>query len=305
MAFAFHANTLAFGGQRSEHGLRRLLPSQASVTLPPEGGFGESAIENYSEDGVSIYRAESRVYGSSYRNRLFKTYANVSVYGLDIAGMVQADVLSASITSINERVNDCTSESKISFDANIIGLVIAGEPYNVEIDTTPFSKHGTFGEFTSAFARMSEYEVRRTADAYNWPYEECVTEPLAGPKRFHVPERCKNGLRATIVRNITPAVTGGKLCPPRQGFSIEVAGLGVLHLGEVQLTTGRRSINLLRVDLGQSLGGVMRIDEAVVEENAPRPMALALASAPEGDTPASGGYTVAHATGNGTDFGPP
>jgi hypothetical protein len=319
MSFSFHANTLAFGGQLDEAGSRQFLPSQASVTLPPEGGFGESSVTNYSENGVSFYRAESRVYGNSFDNRLFKTYASVTVYGLDIAGVVQADVLSASITSINERIAGCTAESRISFSANIVGLVIDGVPYDVQLDAAPFLEHGTFSEFTDSFASMNEDQVLVRAAAYNWPFDECRTllRSLTGGEdqiTYHVPQRCRTGLRATLVSDIVPSLRGGNAAPPlkRQGFTIEVPNLGVVHLGEVLLTTGRRGINLLRVELGKTLETAF-----VQQDSQPEPPPVGenrLHAVAAGETiepiaadggGTGGGYTVVHAVGNGTDFGPP
>jgi hypothetical protein len=317
MAFSFHANTLAFGGQVDEPGCaRKYLPSQASVTLPPEGGFGESAISDFCEDGISFHRAESRVFGDAFDNRLFKTYANVTVYGLDIAGLVQADVLTASIISINERVAGGTSESRISFDANIVGLVINGHPYDVRLDPTPFRKYGTFGEFTDSFATMDEQTVRAAAETYNWPFEECrtVTRSLKAGEQdlvsFHVPERSRQGLRATLVRDIVPSLRDGDTPPlKRQGFTIEVPGLGVVHLAEVLLTTGRRGINLLRVELGKTLDGLPMIPAGIPPSTGDmRLHAVAVGeTALPAEPPAGsgGGFTAVHVVGNGTDFGPP
>jgi len=301
MPFSFHANTLAFGGEFEQtNSRRRLLPSQASVTLPQEGGFGESTVSEYYEEGISFYRAESRVYGNAFENRLFKTYANVTIYGLDIAGILKADVLSATITSINRRQGEWPSESQVSLDANIVGLVIAGVPYDVELDTAPFLKHGTFGEFVNSIPAMSEAEVRETAARHNWSFEACQTTTPEGTI-FHAPAGSVNGLRATIVRNIKPAFP--EYAPlPRQGFTLEVPNLGVVHLGEVLLTTGRRTVNMLRIQPGMTLADLV-IQPVPPELAAAVPGALALAEI----EPESSDYTVTvcNATGNGTDFGRP
>lgn len=303
MSFSYHANTLAFGGQIERSSFRKMLPSQASVTLPPEGGFGESIVSDFADGDVSFYRAESRVFGNSYQNRLFKTYANVTIYGLNIAGVIQADVLSASITSINQRVENCTSESRISFDASMVGLTIDGQPYDVDLDTSPFLQNGTFSEFKESVRRMSQDDAEALCSRYNWPIEECQTPDERGQLQFHVPRRCENGLRATILRDIRPAVAGEKSGLRRQGFTIEVPRLGLVHLGEVMLTTGRRGINLLRVELGKTLDlGFQPVASAQITEE-PRPLALAFTS--DAISTETGGYTVAHAVGNGTDFGPP
>jgi hypothetical protein len=306
--FNYNAHTVAIGGQIEENDSKRALPSAASVTLAPDGGFGESCVTDYCEDGISIYRAESRVYGSAFKDRftgktrLFKTFANVTIYGLDLKGIVQADVVSASITSINERVNDCPGESRISFDASIVGLVINGHPYDVELDTKPFRDYGTFSSFTESFTKMNADQVQAAANAYNWKFADCQTGD-----RFHVPKQCQNGLRATVLSNIKSAVTGDQAELNRAGYTIEVPGLGLLHLGEVLVLVGKRSINTMRIEPGKSLADLMEqpIDvPAPTMQRTEGEQRFALAAAKSGGT-SGGGYTVANVSGNGTDFGPP
>jgi hypothetical protein len=308
MPFSFHANTLAFGGQFEEAGSKRkLLPSQASVTLPQAGGFGESTVSDYCEEGISFVRAESRVYGNAFDERLFKTYANVTIYGLDIAGILQADVLSATIISINRRLSERPSESQISLEANIVGLVIDGVPYDVKIDTAPFRENGTLGEFVNSFTRMSGEEVQSAAAAYNWAFQDCQTETAEGTK-YHAPAAGSNGVRATLVRDITPAFPGQETNLSRNGFTLNVPKLGLVHIGEVLLTTGRRTINMIRIEPELTLRNMLS-EPAQAEPAVTGTHVLALAGL--GAAPASltdsGSYTatVGNLTGNGTDFGRP
>lgn len=308
MPFSFHANTLAFGGQLDEaRSKRKLLPSQASVTLPQEGGFGESTVSDYCEEGISFYRAESRVYGNAFQNRLFKTYSNVTIYGLDIAGILQADVLSATITSINRRQGDCPSESQISLDANIVGLVIDGVPYDVELDTAPFLRYGTLTDFINSFSGVSRAQIEAAAATHNWALAAVQTQTPQGTI-YHAPTGCQNGLRATIVRDIKPALPGQQMTLSRNGFTLEVPNLGLVHLGEVLLTTGRRTINMIRIDPERTLED--QAGEPVpseIDTTAPRALALAEFDAEplSAAEPSSYTVTVCNATGNGTDFGNP
>lgn len=315
MAFTFHANTLGFGGQIDKPGLKPLfLPSQASLTLPPSGGFGESSVNNYAEDGVSFYRAESRVFGSSFNDTIFKTYANVTVLGLDIQGRIQADVLSTTVTSINERKNGCTTESRISFDATMVGLVIDGQPIDVEFDPEPFRRYGTFDEFVQSFKGLDEQQMTERAAAYNWPIDECQTRVEGGRKEFHIPKRCSTGLRASLLRSTTPTLAPGLIHGvTRQGFSIEVSGLGLVHIGEVLLKAGRRRINLLRVELGKTLGDLpMKRVSMASGGDEPRMLAVGMTEGSAdlvilnggGGGLDGGGYTFASGEGNGTDFLP-
>jgi len=313
MAFTFHANTLGFGGQIEQPGARaRYLPSQASLTLPPNGGFGESSVANYDEDGVSFYRAESRVVGSAIDDRIFTTFANVSVIGLDIHGRIQADVLNTTVTSLTRRDQDgCMNESRISFDATILGLVIDGHPIDLEFDPDPFRRNGTFREFVDSFASLGEEEATKRAAAYNWPFDECHTLLGNGSKKFHIPTRCTTGIRASLLRRTTPRLAPGEIPGlTRRGYTIEVKGLGLVHIGEVLLKTGRRRINLMRIELGKSLAdlpttrvslpaahGEPRLHAVAMAKGAAEPMSL---DGSEG----GGGYTFASGEGNGTDFLP-
>lgn len=306
--FNYNAHTVAIGGQIEENHAKRPLPSKASVTLAPDGGFGESCIDNYCEEGISIVHADSRVYGTSFKDkftgktRLFKTFASVTVYGLDLNGVVQADVVNASITSINERINGCPGESQISFDASIVGLVINGRPYDVELDVKPFRDHGTFSSFTQSITRMNADEVQAVANSYNWKLADMQTDD-----QFHVPKECQYGLRATILKNIKSGLSDAVPELNRVGYTIEVPNLGLLHLGEVLVLVGKRSINTIRVELGRKLADLVvePIDlEPMTVQRSEGEQRFALAEA-RGGGGLGGGYTVASVTGNGTDFGPP
>jgi hypothetical protein len=312
MAFTFHANTLAFSGQLDEPSDRRTkyLPSQASVALPPEGGVGESTVQNYSEEGVSFYRAESRCFGNSFEDRIYNTFANVMVTGLDIRGVIQADVLNSSVTSVNRRERGSTTESRITIDANIVGLVINGHPIEVDLDTERFRRHATFTEFVNSFQTLSLEEMTELAAAYNWPLEECMTtkeENGVTVTTFHVPKRCSTGLRASLLRDTCPRLAEGEIPGiRREGFTIEVADFGLIHLGEVLIKAGRRRVNLLRVELGKTLEGKSTPRASLATAAAaPRIQAVALGEAPtQPSLVRGGGFTLCSGEGNGTDFLP-
>lgn len=317
MAFTFHANTLAFGGQINEGRATKYLPSQASVALPPSGGFGESAVTSYNQEGISFDRAESRVLGSTFddgASKTYTTYANVSVLNLDIDGRIQALALTSGVKSVNTREGECTSESRISFDANIAGLVIDGVMIDITFDLETFSRHGTFDEFVNSFRSLNEEEMTARAEAYNWPIEECRdVEDVDGRRvvKYHVPRRCTTGIRASLLRSTKPRLAPGEIPGiTRRGFTIEVDGFGLIHLGEVLLKAGRRRINLLRVERGKSFdggpsnrvslpatGGEPRLRAIAMTETNPEPASLTSGGS-------GGGYTFCSGEGNGTDFLP-
>ncbi len=318
MAFTFHANTLAFGGQINEGNATKYLPSQASVALPPSGGFGESAVTSYSQEGIKFDRAESRVLGSTFddgASKTYTTYANVSVLNLDIENRIQVLALTSGVKSVNTREGDCTSESRISFDGNIAGLVIDGVMIDVTFDLDTFSRYGTFDEFVHSFTTLSEAEMIERAEAYNWPMEECkdVVEVEGHPVvQCHVPRRCTTGIRASLLRSTKPRLAPGEIQGiTRRGFTIEVEGFGLIHLGEVLLKAGRRRINLLRVERGKTLdGGTSNRVSLPATGGEPRLRAIAMATTnPEPSALTSGGgsgggYTFCSGEGNGTDFLP-
>jgi len=315
MPFNFHATTLALGGQLEGADRKaRYISSQASVSLPTDGGVGESTVQDFEQDGISFYRAESRVFGNAFENRIFKTYANTSVYGLNIDDLIQVDVLSSTVTSINERVGDCATESKISFDVNIVGLVIDGLPIEVELETESFRRNATFGDYIGSFPKMTEAEVAKYAAAYNWSFNDCKTvtqQDGLEVTSYHVPAACQNGLRASVVCRTTPELRPGEVRGiTRQGFTIEVANFGLIHLGEVLMIPGRRSINLLRIERGKTLAS-LPISRASLPAADAQPGIHAVAmTGTTAETaslvsPTGGSVTVCRTEGNGTDFGSP
>lgn len=312
MGYSFHANTLAFGGQIEPAGSTRpkYLPSEASVTLPPTGGIGEAFGGPYDNEGVSYLSARSYVTGSAVGKDAYNTYANVTVTELDIQTRIQVQVLNTTVTSMNRRdANGCIGESRIWFDANIIGLVIDGHLIDVDFNPEPFRRWATFDEFVRAFPAMPEEEAKGLIDAYNWPIEEC-TDPGSG--KYHIPTRCSTGIRASLLRSTTPKLAPGEINGiTRRGYTIEVAGFGLIHLGEVLLKAGRRRINLMRVELNKTLDDKAMVTAPLTEAGgAPRLVAAGLDAGSEliAAVPESGGgggtYTFASGEGNGTDFLP-
>ena len=311
MGFSFHANTLAFGGQIESPGSRpKYLSSEASVTLPPTGGIGEAVSGPYDQEGISFLSARSYVTGSAFGDSAYNTYANVTVNNLDIQGRIQAQVLNTTVTSMNRRdANGCIGESRISFDANIVGLVIDGHLIDVDFNPEPFRRNATFDEFVRAFPAMPPDEARSLAEAYKWPLDECLDETTG---RYHIPSRCSTGIRASLLRSTDPALAPGEINGiTRRGYTIEVAGFGLIHLGEVLLKAGRRRINLMRVELGKTLDGASMLSAPLPEGGGLPRLAAAgmdggadvIALVPEAGG-LGGTYTFASGEGNGTDFLP-
>ncbi len=316
MGFSFHANTLAFGGQIDEPGVRtKYLLSEASVILPPGGGIGEAVSGPYSKEGISFESARSYVTGNSFGEQVYNTYANVTVTDLDINGRIQVQVLNTTVTSKNHRDADgFVGESRISFDANIIGLVIDEHLIDVDLNPEPFRRYATFDSCVNGFRNMPAEEAKALIAAYNWPLDECVTTSTteAGVvTSHHVPRRCTTGIRASLLRSTTPALEPGEISGiTRRGYTIEVAGFGLIHLGEVLLKAGRRRVNLMRVELGKTFDAVPIVRAPLTDAGSePRLMVAGLDGAPENITLAAPGgttgtYTFASGEGNGTDFLP-
>lgn len=317
MSFSFHANTLAFGGQIEQGGRTKYLPSEASVTLPPGGGIGEVVSGPVDREGISFRSSRSYVSGKSFNDTVYTTYANVMVHDVDIEGRIQVQVMNTSVTSVNRRDDyGCTGESRISFDVNMVGLVIDGHLIEVEFNPEPFRRHATFAEFVDSFQQMPADQAEELIEAFNWPIEECRTlhcGPNGDETRYHVPRRCSTGIRASLLRTTTPRLAPGEIPGiTRRGYTIEVAGFGLIHLGEVLMKAGRRRVNLMRVELGKTLDGGTVLRAPLADAGGePRMSASGFAANTEMLTllaaplPSDrGSYTFASGEGNGTDFIP-
>jgi hypothetical protein len=239
-SFRYHANAQALSGYLNRP-VQRVIEVQAGTTLPATGGHSHTRVENYRFDGfVSFKAGYSHVSGSEKgedNKTIYTTLATTTVEGLNILDVVTAD-----------RIVSRLSSSQISGDeprilvigSRIENLRIAGYPIEVELDHELAMHLDTFAAVRKEFARSADF--RKIASG--------SFQSKKSPKDVERNE----GVGFSLVRNLLCAELPGI----RRGDHREVLvvpGFGSIHLAEVLVEQGRKSLTMLRVELGSPTAG--------------------------------------------------
>jgi len=263
--FVYNASALGLGGVINHAGgSTTVLSSLASVALAPTGGEGSALVENYSKDGISFARAESRVAGFESKPDLFTTYTDIFVTGLSVFERFKVALMQVTMTSTRH-----IAESDSTFDLRAIyrGVEADGEEIIPAIDVE-LCNAGTYGDFKSTL----QGNVEQYAARLNVP-EASLIEAIKVD-------------RQPILGAIVSGVHRRDKSLACQGNKLTIENFGTVRFGEFLVKPGRRRINLLRFTFGK--------------DGAAGPQTLQL-RADAGD---SGSLTIASVDGNGVPVWP-
>lgn len=225
--FTFNASALGLGGVLEYDDRTIVVPSLASVALPPTGGEGSVVVENYSRDGVSFTRAESRVTGYPVgKGATHTTYCDILITNLNLFDTLKVAMMTASLTS----THSTPDESRFELRAMYRGVQIGDDEIVPEYDLD--------------LVDCSTYELfakRVTADRALESYAEQFDVPK---KKLAAAAQNQQPLHGAIVKELR----GGAKDLERKAHKIIVPGFGKLHFGELLVKPGRRRLNLLRID---------------------------------------------------------
>ena len=216
--FHFHAEGHAFSGE-FRHPVWCLIPAQASASLPTIGGHSSAHAENFQfQDFVSFKSAQTHISGKRRRDDTFATHATTTIHGLNILGVVTADLVVCRLTSVHspkEREGHIIAE-----DSRFEGLRIKGEDVKVILRHDLLVKCKTFEDLTKGIA--SDTKSGKIA----------VT---------------KDGVAVcSLVEKIETKLKG---VDPKRHL-IEVPNFGKIFLAEIFAEPGTRTLTMLRLELG-------------------------------------------------------
>lgn len=216
--FHFHAEGHAFSGE-FRHPVWCLIPAQASASLPTIGGHSSAHAENFQfQDFVSFKSAQTHISGKHRRDDTFATHATTTIHGLNILGVVTADLVVCRLTSVHspkEREGHIIAE-----DSRFEGLRIKGEDVKVTLRHDLLVKCKTFEDLTKGIA--SDTKSGKIA----------VT---------------KDGVAVcSLVEKIETRLKG---VDPKRHL-IEVPNFGKIFLAEIFAEPGTRTLTMLRLELG-------------------------------------------------------
>ncbi len=273
--FHYHASAHALSGELTRP-VQRVIEVQAGISLPSTGGVGSSHVENFRVDEVvSFKRAYSHVAGSLKEEngkKIHTTHATATVEGLNILDVVTADRVVARLSSSFE---EPPPEKPGPFEGKVLlvgskfeNLSIAGYQVDVELDHELLSLElGTFAAVRDSF-RARGSKLRQIADETLKArgVNRALPEVLApeGPLlcsivkevHFKEPGFCKlqedegnDKKNKEKKKFIPPGVE------PIGRHAYHIVDFGDVFLAEVLCRHGRKTLTMLRVELGSPNGG--------------------------------------------------
>jgi hypothetical protein len=231
---------------------------QAPVSLPTTGGHGSSRVENFRvREFIHVKAAYSHVSGSEQRdgNKIFHTtLSTATVEGLNILDVITADRVicrvssfwtdpgpkpgpNASADSKEAYAVDCHSHFSFS-GSRFENLKIAGHEVKPKLNSKLVAELPTF--------RHVQKELAKNGDFFKMVQDPFQTgQPIDSPGKT-------GGFLCSISEDLTPLT-----CPTMKahGHTIEIPHVGRVYLAEVLMDPFRRTLTMIRFELGSPVGG--------------------------------------------------
>ena len=262
--YHYHASAHALSGELTRP-VPHVIEVQAGISLPSTGGAGSSNIENFRVDQVvSFNRAYSHVAGSVKQENgktTHTTHATATIEGLNILDVVTADRVVARLSSSFEeppRAKPGPYEGNVLLvGSKFENLRIAGYRVEVELDHKLFLGLGTFAavmdHFKSKQSKLREIAME-TLKARGVNRELPKELAPAGPllcsvvKQVHFKDPAC-GTREREGEFDHPGVE------PIGRHAYHVVDFGDVFFSEVLCQHARKTLTMLRVELGSPHGG--------------------------------------------------
>jgi hypothetical protein len=233
--YLYNAHGHALSG-RIAMPLNQIIAVQAGMSLPTTGGVGHARVDKYRfNDLVSFEAGYTFVSGSSEDNKVYSTLVTATVENLNILGVVTADRVVARLASTHNIQDD---EARITIlGSSIENLRVAGCEVHIDMDNDLFLRLTTFGAIRNEFQSNPEFR-KIAADPF-----------LTGQRRDSI-EPCGVAI-CSLVKDMKIDGSGLK----RQGHALEVPEFGRIFIGEVIAEHSKRTVTMLRMDLGCPVNG--------------------------------------------------
>jgi hypothetical protein len=255
-AFYFQADANSLGGFL-EQPFQRLVPQQASVSLPAAGGFATTRSEGFNlEQIVSCTSSHTRVSGRETTDgRAFTTLVTAVIEGLNILEIVTAERIVAQISV------ECPTDygpRRISLaGSHFEGLRVGG--HNVSPTVNPsFLNSQRAGTVRSPmtwtdFQSIGERQSRTLIDAIKQHTQSAAWE--WAQERYEwmgSSQKRKDGelVQCSLVDAVASAIPGNSL-----GHIIEIADFGRIILGELLVSADSVQLFMIRAELGCHVHG--------------------------------------------------
>ena len=237
--YIFNGHGHALSGHIT-HPFDHQIEVQAGMSLPTTGGIGHARVENFRfREYVSFSAAYTYVAGSKRGRDTYTTLVTSVVENLNILDVVTADrVVSrlASHHSLDEKLNQEEPEITL-LGSKIDNLKISGCPVQLVFENDLFLRCNTFETLKKEFDGSAGFR-KMAADPF-------VTTP---PR---VPIDPRGVFLCSLVKHMEINCPGVK----QVGHAFEVPEFGRVYIGEVLAQYRKRTVTMLRFDLGCPLVG--------------------------------------------------
>jgi len=220
---------------------------QAGMSLPTTGGIGHARVENFRfREYVSFSAAYTYVAGSKHGRDMHTTLVTSAVENLNILDVVTADRVVARLAShhsLDEKLNQEEPEITL-LGSKIDNLKISGCPVQLVFEDDLFIRCKTFETLKKEFDGSAGFR-KMAADPF-------VTTP---PR---VPVDPRGVFLCSLVKNMEINCAGVKAV----GHAFEVPEFGRVYIGEVLAQYRKRTVTMLRIELGCPIVGTMMTTQA-------------------------------------------
>lgn len=247
--FHYHANAHVLSA-RFTRPIQHVVEVQAATSLPSIGGIGSARVENFRlNEHLSFKAGYSHVSGSEKEQNgktIHTTMATAVVEGLNILDVVTADRIVARLSSSYDPDDE---ESRILvIGSRFENLRVAGCKVDVELHHELALKLDTFAATRKEFASNADF--RKMAE-----------DPFA-PGKLPAKIEAHGVIHCSLVKDIQPAKCHGVVRYGHYGHVLEVPEFGKIHLAEILLQHGRKTLTMLRLELGSPNGGAVTAVQA-------------------------------------------
>ena len=238
--YIFNGHGHALSGHIT-HPFDHQIEVQAGMSLPTTGGIGRSRVENFRfQDYVSFTLGYTYVAGSNNGQGTYTTLVTAAVENLNILDVVTADRVVARLATQHKLDGDKPSEPLITvLGSTIENLRIGGCSVDLQFEDDLFLRLNTFEALKKEFDANAGFR-KIAADRF-------VTKP---PR---VPADPQGVFLCSLVKDMKINCAGVK----REGHSFEVPEFGRVYIGEVLAQYSKRTVTMLRVELGCPIVGAM------------------------------------------------
>jgi hypothetical protein len=219
--------------------LDHIIDVQAGMSLPSIGGIGNARVEDFRfRDFVSFKAAYTHVAGSMSDSEIHTSLVTSTIEGLNVLDIVTADRVVTRLASRSK--NHDPKEPQITlFGSKIDNLKIAGCAIHIDLANELFLELTTFES------------IRKEFDS-NAKFRKIAADPFFTGK----PKKSIDAhgvVVCSLVKDIEfncPGVT-------RKGHALEVPEFGTIYIGEVFAQHRKRTVTMLRLELGCPVVGTV------------------------------------------------